>query len=112
VSSERRFLRHTLSLAVHLNHSSSRFKQLLSSIGADLPPTIANLLPPPLVPVSEVLFPTAAGAAAAAAAGAAAGATEKMGDENEGNGAGGEAAGSGANVMSAEVRKKRAAFLY
>jgi len=58
VSSERRFLRHTLSVAAHLNHSSARLTQLLASIEASLPPTIAELMPPPLVPHSKVLFPT------------------------------------------------------
>ena len=43
---EVRFLAHALRTVVALNHSSPRFRQLLASLEADLPPAIEALLPP------------------------------------------------------------------
>ena len=42
---EKRFLTHSLSMLAALNHSTPRLKQLLSSLGADLPPQLEAMLP-------------------------------------------------------------------
>lgn len=49
-SVECRFLRHVFQVTVNLNHSTERFKLLISEIGAELPDQLLALLPPRFSP--------------------------------------------------------------